>query len=325
MSQVTYLEAIRQALWEEMERDPRVFLIGEDIGEYGGAFKLTAGFLDRFGPLRVVDTPIAESGIVGVACGAAMWGMHPVVEVQFIDFIANAFAQLVNFVAKSYWRSGVPVPMVIRGPAGAGVRGGPFHSQNVEAWFFHVPGIKIVQPATAYDAKGLLKAAIRDANPVLYLEHKLLYRRIKEELPPGDWIVPLGEAAVRRAGRDVTLVSYGAEVHKCLDAAAELAREGVEAEVIDLRTLAPLDLDTILDSVRRTSKLCVVHEDNLTGGIGAEIAARVADAAFEWLDGPVKRVAGRDAAGVPFSGPLEDAYLPQTQDIVRACRALAAY
>jgi 2-oxoisovalerate dehydrogenase E1 component beta subunit len=325
VSQVTYLEAIRQALWEEMERDPRVFLIGEDIGEYGGAFKLTEGFLDRFGPLRVIDTPIAESGIVGVACGAAMWGMHPVVEMQFIDFIANAFDQLVNFAAKNYWRAGVPVPMVIRGPAGAGVRGGPFHSQNVEAWFFHVPGIKIVQPATAYDAKGLLKAAIRDANPVLYLEHKLLYRRVKEDLPPGDWIVPLGAAAVRRPGRDVTLVTYGAQVHKCLEAAAALAREGVEAEVIDLRTLAPLDFDTILDSVRRTSKLCVVHEDNLTGGIGAEIAARVADAAFEWLDGPVQRVAGRDAPGVPFSAPLEDAYLPQTQHIVHACRTLAAY
>jgi 2-oxoisovalerate dehydrogenase E1 component beta subunit len=325
LAQVTYLEAIRQALWEEMERDPRVFLIGEDIGEYGGAFKLTDGFQKQFGADRVLDTPIAESGIVGVACGAAMVGQRPVAEIQFIDFIANAFDQLVNFVAKNYWRWGVPLPMVVRGPSGGGVRGGPYHSQNPEAFFFHVPGIKIVQPATAYDAKGLLKAAIRDPNPVLYLEHKFLYRRIKEELPEGDWIVPIGPAEIRRTGRDVTVVTYGAMLHKCIEAAAELEKDGVEIEIVDIRTLAPLDTATILESVRHTSKLVIVHEDTLTGGIGAEIAARVCDVAFEWLDGPVRRVCSKDAAGVPFAGPLEDAFMPQTADIVATCRELAAY
>ena len=325
MAQTTYLEAIRQALWEEMERDPRVFLIGEDVGEYGGAFKVTEGFLEQFGAARVLDTPIAESGIVGVACGAAMWGQRPVAEIQFIDFIANAFDQIVNFAAKNYWRWAVPCPMVIRGPAGGGVRGGPYHSQNPEAFFMHVPGIKIVQPATAYDAKGLLKSAIRDPNPVLYLEHKYLYRRIKEDLPPGDWTVPIGPAEIRRAGRDLTIVTYGAMVHKSLEAAAELDKEGIDVEIVDIRTLAPLDTQTILESVRRTSKLVIVHEDTLTGGVGAEISARVTEAAFEWLDGPVRRVCAKDGAGIPFAAPLEDAFLPQTTDIVRACRDLAAY
>jgi 2-oxoisovalerate dehydrogenase E1 component beta subunit len=325
LAQITYLEAIRQALWEEMERDPRVFLLGEDIGEYGGAFKLTEGFLKHFGAERVIDTPIAESGIVGAACGAALMGQRPVAEMQFIDFIANAFDQLVNFVAKNHWRWGVPLPMVVRGPAGGGVRGGPYHSQNPEAFFFHVPGLKIVQPATAYDAKGLLKAAIRDPNPVLYFEHKFLYRRIKEELPADDYVVPIGRAAVRRPGRDLTVVTYGAMLYKCLDAAAALARQGVEAEVIDLRTLAPLDTETVLESVRRTNKAVIVHEDTLTGGIGAEIAAVLSDAAFEYLDGPIRRVCSRDAGGVPFSAPLEDAFLPQTPDILRACTELAAY
>lgn len=325
MAQTTYLEAIRQAIWEEMERDPRVFLIGEDVGEYGGAFKLTEGFLEHFGPNRVVDTPIAESGIVGVAAGAAMQGQRPVAEMQFIDFIANAFDQLVNFIAKNNWRWGVPLPMVVRGPAGGGVRGGPYHSQNPEAYFFHVPGLKIVQPATAYDAKGLLKAAIRDPNPVIYLEHKYLYRRLKEDLPQEDYVVPIGEAKIRRPGRDLTIVTYGAMVHKSLEAAAELERQGVEAEVIDLRTLAPLDKETILESVRRTSKVVVVHEDTLTGGIGAEIAAVISEVAFEYLDGPIRRIAAKDAGGIPFSGPLEDAFLPQTQDILRACSELAAY
>jgi 2-oxoisovalerate dehydrogenase E1 component beta subunit len=325
MPSATYLEAIRQALWEEMERDPAIFLMGEDIGEYGGAFKVTDGFQEHFGAARVVDTPIAESGIVGVAAGAAMLGRLPVVEIQFIDFIAVAFNQLANFIAKNYWRWGVPLPMVIRGPAGAGVRGGAYHSQSVEAFFAHLPGLKVVQPATAYDAKGLLKAAIRDPNPVIYLEHKLLYRRIKEDLPPGDWTVPIGVAAVRRPGRDLTLVSYGAMLHKCLEAATALAAEGVEAEVIDLRTLAPLDRDTIVDSVRRTAKLVIVHEDTLTGGLGGEISASITEAAFEYLDGPVRRVAACDIPGVPFSAPLEDAYLPQTKDILAACRELAAY
>jgi 2-oxoisovalerate dehydrogenase E1 component beta subunit len=281
--------------------------------------------LDKFGPMRVIDTPISESAIVGAAIGAALVGMRPVAEMQFIDFIANAFDQLVNFVAKNYWRWGVPVPMVVRGPAGGGVRGGPYHSQNPEAFFAHVPGLKIVQPATAYDAKGLLKSAIRDPNPVIYLEHKFLYRRVKEDLPPGDWVVPIGPAEIRRPGRDLTILTYGAMLQKSLEAADELDKEGVQAEVIDLRTLAPLDDATILESVRRTSKLVIVHEDTQTGGLGAEIAARVCEMAFEHLDGPVRRVAAKDAPGVPFSGPLEDAFLPQTPDILNACRELAAY
>ena len=324
MPSTTYLEAIRQALWEEMESDPRVFLMGEDIAEYGGAFKLTEGFLEHFGAERVIDTPIVESGLVGAAAGAALMGQRPVVEMQFIDFIANAFDQLVNFVAKSHWRWGQPMPMVVRGPSGGGVRGGPFHSQNPEGWFHHVPGLKIVQPATAHDAKGLLKAAIRDPDPVLYLEHKFLYRRIKEELPEEDYEVPLGKAAVRRHGHDLTMVTYGAMVHRCLEAAERLAENGVEAEVVDLRTLLPLDEKTVLESVARTSKAVIVHEDTRTGGLGAEISAFLAESAFEYLDGPILRVAARDC-GVPYSAPLEDAFQPQIDDILSACDRLVAY
>jgi 2-oxoisovalerate dehydrogenase E1 component beta subunit len=320
----TYLEAIRQALWEEMEADPRVFLMGEDIGEYGGAFKLTEGFLAHFGPERVIDTPITESAMVGAAAGAALMGMRPVVEMQFIDFIANAFDQLVNMVAKSHWRWGQPMPLVVRGPSGGGVRGGPFHSQCPEGWFAHVPGLKVVQPATAHDAKGLLKAAIRDPDPVLYLEHKMLYRRIKEDLPGEDYEVPIGKAAVRRRGRDVTLLAYGALLHRSLEAAETLAPQGIEVEVVDLRTLLPLDREAILESVQRTSKALIVHEDTRTGGIGAEIAALLAESAFEYLDGPIVRVTARDC-GVPYSAPLEDAFQPQVEDIVRACAELAAY
>ncbi len=324
MAQTTYLEAIRQALWEEMERDPSVFLLGEDIGEYGGAFKVTEGFLAHFGAERVIDTPIVESGMMGAAAGAAIMGLRPVVEMQFIDFIANAFDQLVNFVAKSHWRWGQPMPLVVRGPSGGGGRAGPFHSQTPEGWFQHVPGLKIVQPSTVYDAKGLLKAAIRDPDPVLYLEHKMLYRRLKEELPAGDYEVPIGKAAIRRPGRDLTLFSYGAMVHRCLEAAARLESRGIEAEVVDLRTLLPLDRDTVLDSVRRTSKAVIVHEDTRTGGLGAEVAAVLGESAFEHLDGPVLRVAAQDC-GVPYSAPLEDAFLPQLDDILRACDELVAY
>jgi len=322
--QITYLEAVRQALSEEMERDERVFLMGEDIGEYGGAFKVTAGFLERFGTERVIDTPIAESGIVGAAAGAALMGQRPVVEMQFIDFLANAFDQLVNFVAKTHWRWGEPMPLVIRGPAGGGVRGGPFHSQSPEGFLNHCPGLKIVQPSTVYDAKGLLKAAIRDPDPVVFLEHKFLYRRIKEELPTEDYTVPLGRAAVRRSGRDLTLLSYGAMVHSCLEVAQTLASEGVEAEVIDLRTLHPLDEATIFESVQRTGKAVIVHEDQRTGGIGGEIAALLSEKCFEYLDGPVLRVASEDC-GVPYSAPLEDAFLPQVGDIRTACMTLATY
>ena len=324
MPLTTYLEAIRQALWEEMEADPRVFLMGEDIGEYGGAFKLTDGFLAHFGADRVIDTPIVESGLVGSAAGAALMGQRPVVEMQFIDFIANAFDQLVNFVAKSHWRWGQPMPLVVRGPSGGGVRGGPFHSQNPEGWFAHVPGLKIVQPSTAYDAKGLLKAAIRDPDPVLYLEHKLLYRRIKEDLPDADYEVPIGKAVVRRPGKDLSILTYGAMVHRALEAAEALAQQGIAAEVVDLRTLLPLDHATVFDSVQRTNKAVIVHEDTLTGGVGAEVAALLAQSAFEHLDGPIVRLAARDC-GVPYSAPLEDAFLPQVPDIVRTCAELVSY
>lgn len=324
MAEVTYLEAIREALWEEMERDPSVFLIGEDIGIYGGAFKLTKGFLDRFGSDRVIDTPICEEGYTGVAVGAAYMGLRPVVEFQFMDFIASAFNMVVNFAAKSRYRWGAGVPVVLRGPAGGGVRAGPFHSQNPEMHFVHTPGIKVVAPATAYDAKGLMKAAVRDDDPVLYLEHKKLYRQIKEELPDEDFVVPLGKATVRRAGRDIVLISYSAMVHTALEAADVLSRDGIELEVVDLRSLVPLDRETILESVRRVNKVMILHEDVRTGGMGSEIAALIAEEAFDELDGPIVRVTAPDTP-VPYSPPLEDAFIPQTSDVVAAAKALAEY
>jgi 2-oxoisovalerate dehydrogenase E1 component beta subunit len=324
MAQVTYLDAIRQALLEEMDRDPAVLLIGEDIGVYGGAFKATAGLLERFGWERVIDTPISETAIVGAAVGMSYLGLRPVAEMQFIDFIACAFNQITNFAAKSHYRWGAPVPIVIRGPAGGGVHGGAFHSANPEMYFVHTPGLKVVYPATPYDAKGLLKSAIRDNNPVLFFEHKFLYRRIKEEVPEGDYTVPIGQAIVRRPGRDLTIVTYAAMVHASLEAAAQLALEGIEAEVVDLRTLLPLDRETIIESVRRTSKLLVVHEDTRTGGIAGEIAAAVTDSAFEDLDGPVRRVASLDTP-VPFSPPLEEHFLPNAERIAAAARDLARY
>ena len=324
MAQLTYLDAIRQALLEEMDRDPAVLLIGEDIGVYGGAFKATAGLLERFGWERVIDTPISETAIVGAAVGMSYLGLRPVAEMQFIDFIACAFNQITNFAAKSHYRWGAPVPIVIRGPAGGGVHGGAFHSANPEMYFVHTPGLKVVYPATPYDAKGLLKSAIRDNNPVLFFEHKFLYRRIKEEVPEGDYTVPIGKAIVRRPGRDLTIVTYAAMVHASLDAAAQLAREGIEAEVVDLRTLLPLDRETIIESVGRTSKLLVVHEDTRTGGIAGEIAAVVTDSAFEDLDGPVRRVTSLDTP-VPFSPPLEEHFLPNPERIAAAARDLARY
>lgn len=324
MAEVTMLEAIRQALAEEMERDPSVVLLGEDIGVYGGAFKATEGLLERFGWERVIDTPISETAIIGAAVGMSYLGLRPVAELQFIDFIACCFNQIVNFVAKSHYRWGAPVPIVIRGPSGGGVHGGPFHSQNPEMWFVHTPGLKVVCPSTAYDAKGLLKAAIRDNNPVLFFEHKYLYRRVKQELPAEDYLVPLGQAAVRRPGRDLTIVTYAATVYTALEAAEQLAREGIEAEVIDLRTLLPLDRTTILDSVRRTNKLLVVHEDTRTGGLAGEIAAIVAEEAFEDLDGPIRRVTALDTP-VPFAPSLEERFLPQVADVVRVARELARY
>ena len=324
MALTTYLEAIREGIWEEMERDDRVYILGEDVGIYGGAFKVTKGMLDHFGETRVIDTPISESAIVGAAIGSALVGMRPVAEMQFIDFISCAFDQIVNFAAKCRYRWGAGVPIVVRGPCGGGVHGGPFHSQNVEAYFFNVPGLKIVCPSTAYDAKGLIKAAIRDPDPVLYFEHKFLYRRIKEELPQEDFVVPIGKAQVRRAGEDLSIITYGAMVYTALDAAEELAKEGVSIEVVDLRSLLPLDVDAILETARKTSKIIVLHEATLTGGVGGEIVARIAEHAFEYLDGPIVRIAPPDTP-VPYSPPLEEAFLPQVADVVAKARELAAY
>jgi pyruvate/2-oxoglutarate/acetoin dehydrogenase E1 component len=327
MSEVTYLEAISQAIREEMRRDEAVFLLGEDVGMYGGAFKVSAGFLQEFGPERVIDTPMSEAAIIGSAVGAALMGMRPIAEMQFIDFIASGFDQIINMASKMYWRAGMPVPMVIRGPSGGGTKGGPFHSASPEAWFFHTPGIKVVVPATTYDAKGLLKAAIRDNNPVLYLEHKLLYRmpELREELPEEDYVVPLGKAIIRREGEDMTILTYGAMVHRSLKAAQTLEQEDdLEVEVLDLRSLTPLDLESILESVKRTNKVLIVHEDTLTGGIGAELAAILAEDLFEYLDGPITRVAAPDVP-FPYAPPLEDAYLPDEEKILTAARKLAAY
>jgi pyruvate/2-oxoglutarate/acetoin dehydrogenase E1 component len=324
MPEITMLEAIREALFEEMERDPAVVALGEDIGVYGGAFKATEGLLAKFGPERVMDTPISETAIVGAACGMSYLGLRPVAEMQFIDFIACCFNQVTNFAAKSHYRWGAPVPMVLRGPSGGGVHGGPFHSGNPEMYFVHTPGLKVVYPSTAYDAKGLLKSAIRDNNPVLFLEHKFLYRRIKEEVPPGDYTVPLGKAVVRRKGRDLTIVSYAAAAHTSLEAAAALAKEGIEAEVIDLRTLLPLDRETILASVKGTNRLLIVHEDTRTGGIAGEIAATVCESAFQDLDAPIARVTGLDTP-VPYAPTLEAAFLPSVERVAAAARELAKY
>jgi pyruvate/2-oxoglutarate/acetoin dehydrogenase E1 component len=320
----TYLEAIREGIWEEMERDPNVFLIGEDIGVYGGAFKVTAGFLERFGARRVVDTPIAESAIVGAAIGASLMGLRPVAEMQFSDFITCGYDQIVNFAAKCRYRWGAGVPIVIRAPSGGGIHGGPFHSQNPEALFTHTPGLKIIAPSSAYDAKGLIKSAIRDGDPVLFFEHKALYRRVKEDLPSDDYTVPIGKAAVVRPGKDVSIITYGAMVHAACQAADKLETEGISVEIIDLRTLAPLDEPAILESVRKTSKVIVLHEATLTGGFGGEIAARITERAFEYLDGPVLRIAAPDSP-VPFSPPLEEAFLPGVAGIVEKARWLYRY
>jgi 2-oxoisovalerate dehydrogenase E1 component beta subunit len=324
VAQVTFLEGIRQALFEEMERDPAVVCLGEDIGVYGGAFKVTQGLLERFGWERVIDAPISETAIIGAACGMSYLGLRPVAEMQFMDFVACCFNQMTNYVAKGHYLWGAPAPMVVRGPTGGGVHGGPFHSQNPEMYFVHTPGLKVVYPSTPSDAKGLLKSAIRDNNPVLFFEHKFLYRRIKEEIPAGDHTVPLGKAVTRREGRDLTIVSYAAMMHTSLEAANVLAQEGIEAEVIDLRTLMPLDKEAVLESVRKTNKLLVVHEDTRTGGIAGEIAAIVFEEAFEDLDGPVLRVAALDTP-VPYAPSLEERFLPQVKDIVEKARQLAKY
>lgn len=324
-AEITYLEAIREAIAEEMERDPNVFLLGEDIGVFGGAFKVTDGLHARFGEQRVIDTPIAEAGIVGAAAGAAHMGMRPIVELQFIDFISCAYDMLTNYVATARYRAFLPCPMVVRGPSGGYVRGGPFHSQNPEAAFLHTPGLKIVYPATAADAKGLFKAAVRDEDCVLFFEHKYLYRRVKEVMPAGDHVVPIGKARVAREGTDVSIITYAATVWRALEAAEQLAAEdGLSVEVLDLRTLLPLDDEAIMATVRKTNRLLIVHEDTRTGGIAGEITARVNETCFEWLDAPVLRVTAADVP-LPYSPPLEDYVLPQTSDIVRAVRRLAAY
>ncbi len=324
MPTLTYLEAIRQGIWEEMEHDPTVFCIGEDIGIYGGAFKVTDGFIDRFGPERVIDTPIAESAIVGAAFGASLTGLRPVAEFQFMDFIGCAFNQITNMVAKAHYRWGAPAPLVIRGPSGGNVHGGPFHSQNPEMYFVHTPGLKVVCPATAYDAKGLIKASIRDNNPVIFFEHKYLYRRIKEDIPDDDYIVPLGKARVARSGRDLSIITYAAMVHVALEAAEILSKEGIELEVVDLRTVSPLDREAIAETVHRTNKVIILHEHVRTGGIAGEISAIINEEAFDSLDGPIVRLTALDSP-VPFSPPQEEFFLPKPNDVVREARKLAAY
>jgi 2-oxoisovalerate dehydrogenase E1 component beta subunit len=320
----TYLEAIREGMWEEMERDPSVFLLGEDVGVYGGAFKVTAGFYEHFGERRVVDTPISEAAIVGAAIGASFLGLRPVAEIQFADFITCAFDQIVNFAAKSRWRWGAAVPIVVRAPSGGGVHGGPFHSQNPEMWFVRTPGLKVVAPATAYDAKGLIKSAIRDNDPVLFFEHKALYRRVKEDLPPGDWTVPIGKARVAREGTDLSIITYGAMVWTALEAAEALAGEGISAEVVDLRTLLPLDRETVCASVKKTSKVLLLHEDTRTGGMAGELAVTITESVFEYLDGPIVRVTAPDTP-VPYSPPLEEAFLPNAEKVVEKARWLYGY
>jgi pyruvate/2-oxoglutarate/acetoin dehydrogenase E1 component len=324
---VTYREAISQAIDEEMARDPDVFVLGEDVGAFGGPFQVTAGLQQRYGALRVLDTPLSTSVLVGAAVGAALMGMRPIVELQYMDFATCAFDQLVNTAATLSWRTlgASAASLVVRGPTGGGTHSGPWHSRSPEAWFLHAPGLKVVVPSTAYDAKGLLKAAIRDDDPVLYLEQKALYRRLKEELPAKDYVVPLGQAAVRREGRDLTILTYGAMVYQALAAADRLEDErGAKAEVLDLRSLAPLDRATIAASVRKTNRVLILHEGPKTGGVGAELAAYIAEELFDELDGPVMRVAAPDTP-FPYAPPLEAAYLPTADSVVAAARKLLAY
>lgn len=325
MSMMTYIEGISKGMWEEMERDSSVFLIGEDIGEYGGAFKATKGFLGHFGPDRVIDAPLSEAAIIGAATGAAVVGMRPIAEMQFADFVTCGFNQLVVNAAKTHYRWGLPVPMVVRLPTGGYIHGGPYHSASTEAWFCHVPGLKVVAPSTPHDAKGLMKAAIRDNNPVLFFEYKYLYRRIKENVPDDDYIVELGKGEVKRGGDDIVIFTYGSTLHFCLQAAETLSKDdGVEVRVVDLRTLQPLDTELILGSVRETGKVLIVHEDTVTGGIGGEVAALIVENAFEALDAPIRRLGSLDTP-VPFAPPLEEYILPDTNKIVNALRELSRF
>ncbi len=324
MAVKTYLQAISDGLRQEMQRDKRVFVIGEDVGVYGGAFKVTQGFQEEFGPWRVIDAPLSETAIVGSCTGAAIMGMRPVAEMQFADFISCAWDHLVTVAAKQRYRAGTPVPITVRLPSGGGFSGGPFHSQNPESSFAHIPGLKVVCPATPADAKGLLIEAIQDPNPVLYFEHKHLYRRIKDEVPDERYTVPFGEARIQREGDDLTLVTWGAMVYTADEAAQQLEGESISVEIVDLRTLAPWDKEAVLKSIEKTSKALVLHEDTLTGGFGAEIAATIAQEAFEHLDAPVKRLAAPDTP-VPFAPVLEKAFIPQVDDVVAAIKDLAEY
>jgi len=323
--EMSYIAAISEALIQEMGRDPDVFILGEDVaGQFGGAFKVTKPVWEAFGDERVINTPLAEMGFTGMATGMALMGLRPVIEMQFADFITSAFDAIVQYAATNHYRTGDPVPWTIRAPSDGGIRSGPFHSQNPEAWFVHTPGLKVVAPATPADAKGLLAAAIRDNNPVIYFEAKPLYRSIKGHVPAGDYVVPLGKARLAREGGDLSIITYGAQVHESLQAADRLAGEGVSVEVIDLRTLKPLDTEAILASVRKTGKVLIVHSANRMVGLGAEIAALIGDEAFQWLDGPIRRLGGLDTP-IPFSPPLEDAYRPNAEKIYAAAKELAAF
>jgi pyruvate/2-oxoglutarate/acetoin dehydrogenase E1 component len=323
--ELTYLEAIRDALQYEMRRDPRVLVMGEDVGVFGGAFKVTQGLFEEFGEERVIDTPMAELCMIGAATGMAFMGLRPVVEMQFADFISTGFDSIVQYAATNHYRWGAPVPWVIRAPGGGGLRGGPFHSQNPEAWFVHAPGLKVVTPATPADARGLLLSAIRDPNPVIYFEYKSLYRSVRGIVPEGeDGIVPIGKANVVRQGTDLSIITYGAPLHEALKAADELEQEDYSVEVLDLRTVKPLDKDAIFATARKTSKVLIVHEANLTGGVGAEVAALISQHAFEFLDAPIVRLAAPDIPP-PYAPILEDASRPNKAKILDAAHKLLAY
>jgi 2-oxoisovalerate dehydrogenase E1 component beta subunit len=323
--ELTYLAAITAALQFEMGHDPNVIVIGEDVADpFGGAFKVTQGLSTEFGTDRVINMPIAENGFVGMATGMALMGMRPVIEVQFADFITSAFDSIVQYAATNHYRWHTPVPWVIRAPADGGIRSGPFHSQNPEAWFTHTPGLKVVAPATPADAKGLMIAAIRDNNPVIYLESKILYRSLKGRVPRGDYVVPIGKAHLARQGSDLSVITYGAQLHQALAAAERLATEGIETEVLDLRTLKPLDVEAILATARKTGKVLIVHSANGNTGVGAEVSSIVSEQAFEWLDAPIGRLTGLDVP-VPFSPPLEDAYRPNAEKIYNRAKELAAF
>ena len=327
MAVKSVIEAVREAIREEMQRDPSVFVLGEDVAQRGGVFLATQGLVEEFGETRVIDTPLAEASIVGIALGAAFRGQRPMPEIQFSDFVWPAINQLIGEAARTLYgtNGAVNVPMTVRIPYGGGIRGGLFHSQNVEAHFFHTPGLKVVTPSTPYDAKGLLKSAIRDNDPVVFLEHKKTYRVVRGEVPEEEYTLPMGVADIKRPGSDVTIVSYGLTLHYCLEAAELAAADGTDAEVVDLRTLTPLDTQTILTSVEKTGKLLIVHEDNMTGGVGAEVAAVVAGQAFDYLDAPIMRVCGPDVPTMPFALNLEEAYMPGTEKISAALKKLAAY